>query len=425
MRVRYNILITSITILVILMALIKIAPAKAATTSVVISEISMGSEDSASEEFVELYNNSQSDLDISDWGIYYKSSSGKTWTKKYTFASSTIIKAHDFITVSTLTGSTYTLSSGMAQTAGSMQIKDSIGTTIDLVGWGSSDAYETKAVTAAQASESLYRQFDESNKTFVDTDNNLDDYFITRNITPNSVPKTEIAAPDETISYSSLILSEIFPDPASPQTDSNDEFIEIYNPTDNEVDLSGWVLKDSGGTSFVIKDKAIAPHGYLAISAAESSISLNNTGDVISLFDPSGTLQDESVDYGAAESGLSWGFVGGTWVWTSTPTPNNSNSTAIVLAGQSTTAKKSTATKAKKAATKKVAKAKTAKAASAKIAKDASAQPNTTSSSQNNNWWSWLLIALGLGTIGYGIYEYRPEIANFYYRLKAKFRSSS
>jgi hypothetical protein len=48
----------------------------AASDGIVISEVSMGSEDSASNEFVELYNNSSSAIDISSWSLYYRSATG-------------------------------------------------------------------------------------------------------------------------------------------------------------------------------------------------------------------------------------------------------------------------------------------------------------------------------------------------------------
>lgn len=38
-------------------------------------------------------------------------------------------------------------------------------------------------------------------------------------------------------------LSEFLPNPGSPQTDANDEYIELYNPNDKRFDLSGYALE--------------------------------------------------------------------------------------------------------------------------------------------------------------------------------------
>lgn len=398
-------------------------------SGVVISEISMGSEDSASDEFVELYNNSSVDITLSGWAIYYKSSTGKTWTKKANFTENSVIHAHDFYLIaSSRLGADVSMTSGMSQTSGIIQIRDNTGSTIDLVGWGSADTFEEQSAPSTQAGEVLYRSFDTTALIMQDSDNNFDDLSISANETPKAAPHIEVPTPDVTVTYPKVALSELFPNPASPQEDNQDEFIELYNPNNIPVDLNGWIVRDAGGSSYVIKDKIIPAMGYAVFTSKESSLSLNNTGDVIYLFSPDNTLVDSSADYSDAKEGLSWAVVGNSWDWTVSPTPSTVNSATYIevdssktAASKTTSKKTTTAKKAAKASSKVAAKAK--KPASSSNPQDVA---NSAAGNSNNSLvWSWLLIVLGVGTIGYGIYEYRPEIIGVYHRLITKFRNRS
>ncbi len=401
------------------------------STTLVISEVSMGTTSSASDEFVELYNNAKIDVDISNWSIYYKSSTGNTWTKKAALPQNTIIHSHDyFLIASLLANADAKLSAGLAQTGGAIQLRDSNGANVDMVGWGTSDTSETQVAAAAQADEVIYRPFDEQTQTTQDSDDNFSDFDISAMATPKMPPAIETPSPDITTSYPVINLSELLPDPITPQSDSSDEFIELYNPNNMLVNLSGWILKDAGGASYIIKDKTISAFGYLTITSAESSLSLNNSGDIIYLYAPDNTLVDESADYGNAKPGLSWAVVGDSWNWTVSPTPNTTNSAVYVESENTRPASTSKTSSTKKAAAAKKAssnKTTKTKAKPSNIASNKSGQDNPnseTSATSNSLIWSWLLIALGVGTIGYGIYEYRPEIIAAYHRLIAKFGTS-
>lgn len=96
-----------------------------------------------------------------------------------------------------------------------------------------------------------------------------------------------------------------------------DDWVEIYNPASNEVDVSGWTLDDTDPTaSFVIPDStAISAGGYLVIAAdpqafasAHPAVTAPVVGglqfglsgsDSVVLRDPSGVIVDV-VDYLAA-----------------------------------------------------------------------------------------------------------------------------
>jgi hypothetical protein len=122
-----------------------------------------------------------------------------------------------------------------------------------------------------------------------------------------------------------IIFSEILPSPKGP--DSENEYIEIFNKNDFEVDLSGWNIKDSVGTvnGFGFPEKTIIKaQSYLIVLRPETKIILNNDGDSLSLIQPDGAVAD-AVNYEKAENGQSINLIGSEWIWSQETTPGKAN----------------------------------------------------------------------------------------------------
>ncbi len=116
----------------------------------------------------------------------------------------------------------------------------------------------------------------------------------------NEIPVAQTTAP-------TVVINEIMYNPVS--DDSDDEFLELYNPSFSEsVDLSGWTLED--GIDFIFPSgSVILPRGYLLVVgddaqfrdtygsglfvAAQYSGGLSNGGENIVLKDTAGTTIDE------------------------------------------------------------------------------------------------------------------------------------
>jgi len=396
----------------------------AAQKQVIITEVQTAGSNSASEEFIEIYNTTNQDLDISGWSIYYKSATGTSWGKKATVASETKIQTDDFwVFAANINGDTQ-LASGLSQSGGNIQLRDALGNVVDQFGWGSGDSALGASASESQPGQSMYRLFDFTTSQMVSSEHNFNDFDITNTPTPGTFPAQEIVEEDLPVqSYPSLQLSELLPDPASPQSDTTDEFVEIYNPNTFTVDLAGWKLRDEAGTEFIIKSKSVEANSHIAVFITESKITLNNSGDSVQLIDPNGQVVSESANYGTAEEGLSWGFIAGTWQWAVAPTPAAVNAPIYIdtsAAGSVENVKK--ATTKKKAATKAAAKPKAnkVKSTAANSTSPQSSLEAKEAESQPAQWWSWLLVAIGAVTIGYGIYEYRTEIHLFIRKLGAK-----
>lgn len=120
-----------------------------------------------------------------------------------------------------------------------------------------------------------------------------------------------------------IALNEILADPAAGlagdsnndgiRDTSDDEFIELVNPDNSSVDISGWRLTDSTTTRHIFPANTILdPYNYIVIfgggspflpginwqTASTPGLSLNNTADTISFFDLNNQLIDQLV-YGA------------------------------------------------------------------------------------------------------------------------------
>ncbi len=91
-----------------------------------------------------------------------------------------------------------------------------------------------------------------------------------------------------------IVINEIYANP--PSYDTGREWIELRNLEENEVDLSGWMIKDSSNayvfpSFFSSKIKA---RDHIVIFSIDSGISLSNSeAEIISLIRPDGVIQDE------------------------------------------------------------------------------------------------------------------------------------
>lgn len=121
-----------------------------------------------------------------------------------------------------------------------------------------------------------------------------------------------------------ISLSEVLPDPAG--RDQESEFIELRNLEDNDIDLSGWSIKDAGGKIFTIHAVRIPSHGQWSFLYAESKIVLNNEGESLTLSDPSGATVDEISFNAKGRAGEAFARTDpGAWQWTIRSTPGNPN----------------------------------------------------------------------------------------------------
>jgi endonuclease/exonuclease/phosphatase family metal-dependent hydrolase len=127
----------------------------------------------------------------------------------------------------------------------------------------------------------------------------------------------------------SILINEFLPDPYSLYSE---EWIELYNPLDVEVDLSDYVLDDivGGGTgSYTIPTGTTIPAlGFVVFYQSTTGIALNNDGDTVNFLKPDGTTVLDSYIYSSSTDDVSYGREtdgSDTWTTFSSPTPGSSN----------------------------------------------------------------------------------------------------
>ncbi len=235
----------------------------------------------------------------------------------------------------------------------------------------------------------------------------------------------EGALPPADVGLAAPQINELLPNPAEPQTDSEDEFIELYNSNDVQFDLTGFKLQTGTTTLHNFSFAAgtmLAPKSFTAFYSIDTNLSLSNTSGQAKLLDPAGNVISETEVYTKALDGQTWAFAEGKWYWTINPTANAANiinqplsvkklSVGTTKAATSTTKKSSSATKsssAKKTVAPKVKGASTTADTSATIAPQKNSSPVH----------PLILAGVGAGAVAYAAYEYRNDLANRIYKLR-------
>jgi hypothetical protein len=492
-RVRFSAVLSVILVLTPLTGLAAepdTAEEQAEVSPVIITELQTGAQ-TASDEFIEIYNQTDEPVDVTSWQVRYLNS---TTTDGATTLLATISNADDQPVILE-SRSYYVLhtesvvlpadSQGQIFTAGLSKTDKTValfaldGTTcqmlpVDAVAWESAIGTtkgEGQAVVVPSAStnkDKLLMRWRDLAGYYVDSNNNATDFSLStvftdatpgtdnRQLAADPVPGTGDPSalepfdapdcdlpeppppppppPDESppsvtdpgpddeentptipagnVGLKTPQLSEILPNPASPQTDAKDEFVELYNPNDASFDLSGYVL-ESGITTkhrftFAAGTK-VQPKSFAAFFSADTGLTLSNSSGQVRLIDPLGRILVESDQYASAKDAQAWILANGKWQWTTKPTPNALNvvSTPAVKGAKTTSVKKASSKSSS------VAKP----SANGSDSEDDTVQTIATASS-GTPLHPGVLAAVALSALIYGVYEYRRDFANKIYQFR-------
>lgn len=135
-------------------------------------------------------------------------------------------------------------------------------------------------------------------------------------------------ASDVTVSASPTVsfINDFIPNPVGLDTEL--EWIELYNPTSDSFDLSGWYLDDAEGDSrpYRIPDGTyLQPNEYRLFSEIDLKLTLKNSEDVVRLLDPQKQMKEE-IHYTGVQEGFSYSKgLDGVFSWTPLLTPGAEN----------------------------------------------------------------------------------------------------
>ncbi len=124
-----------------------------------------------------------------------------------------------------------------------------------------------------------------------------------------------------------IVINELLPTPSS-----GNDWVELYNPSQNDIDISGWILDDEGTSSDMLKipdNTIIAKQSFKLFYVSNR---LNKSGDTIYL--KNGASEIDKYQYNSTDTDVSFGRypdAGSNWN-TCSPTPESANSNCDIIA---------------------------------------------------------------------------------------------
>ncbi|MFC6997177.1 cadherin-like beta sandwich domain-containing protein [Rufibacter roseus] len=271
---------------------------------VVISEVYGGGGNNGAtfkNDFIELYNPTDAPVSLNGWSVQYASATGTTWNNKVNLPDVTIpakgfylikgaagtgttmpdLPAFDLETNINLAGSNgkVALVSSTTELTGANPTSTTI---IDLVGYGTVNGYEgTGAAPAASNSTSVERKANSTSTTTsmaaggddakkgngFDSNNNNADFIVSSTPTPQHLGSgTEPA-------IIRVVISEVYGGGGNVGAPYKSDFVELYNPTNQAIDLTGWSIQeaDATGSNWAktnLPAKSIPAKGYFLFRGA-------------------------------------------------------------------------------------------------------------------------------------------------------------
>ncbi len=284
---------------------------------IMINEISwMGTNISANDEWIELYNNTESPINLDSWQLVAQDETPKI------NLSGTIPNNGFFLLERTDDNSVPRIAAdqiynGALENNGeTLKLYDNAGNLIDFVdcnsGWLAGDNI-TK--------QTMERKTDGNWQTSQNPEGTPKD----KNSIVIQVEKPFVEVRLQQTYPTGIIFNEILPSPEGP--DEENEWIEIFNQKEMEIDLTDWKISDTMGAIKIYafpKGTKISSKGYLILTRPVSKITLNNDGDGLKLTSPDGKIAD-SVEYIKAPKGRSFNRIKSSWIWSDVLTPGSLN----------------------------------------------------------------------------------------------------
>jgi len=131
--------------------------------------------------------------------------------------------------------------------------------------------------------------------------------------------ESEIPSTETKITITKILINEFVSDP---QSEDDEEWIEFYNPGEEDVNLTGWTFEVKSGTKKDLSGNIIKSGEYLVVNGTYYNYGLVNSDDIIILRDH-GDIVDQ-VTYGNYNDGN---------IDDNAPKPVKGNSTARIPNG--------------------------------------------------------------------------------------------
>ncbi len=120
-----------------------------------------------------------------------------------------------------------------------------------------------------------------------------------------------------------VVITELLPNPTD--TDDGSEFIELFNPNNEVIELSNYQFVVEGKTYAFLNGFAVDAGGYASFDNEDIKFTLVNTGGNVFISSIDNSFVSDSISYTDAKEGLSWALIGDSWQYSNRPTPGNEN----------------------------------------------------------------------------------------------------
>ena len=285
---------------------------------------------SQDKKYIEIYNPTNQNVDLTGWKIeYYAGSGTKTVGKIF---KDEVILANGFLVLSNdkmLAGAIkFDNNLGLAQNDGSVVLSRSDGSVADTVGWGNNSKSAGSPIKGGV--KIVWRCFIGEN--IIDSKNNSTDFLSGKNLNnqevvpysrpsckkSESIPKPIPEPPKELNKCEGLKLSEI-------ASNVDEQFIEIINSGEKTVITTGCKLVvGDAGVRENIDDIELNPGEFLTIKIKNTKLKLPKTKGKVYLLDEAGSKID-SAEYEKLAKSSSWSLIEEEWMQTFMITENSEN----------------------------------------------------------------------------------------------------
>lgn len=318
--------ILPLILLVIPMALL--ADTIHAASTPVLSQIQIIG-DSVNDEYIELWNPSDTDVNLFGWSIRKKTKGDTTakGTSLKTFSTGDTIPVRGYFlwtnTKSIFSNFSDTTTATSLTDDNSVALFDKNGNQIDALTWGAGHTSPFALSTSNNPiqNECLLRNTVslawELKETCAPKNRKGETWLPPE---PDPIPN-----PSPIMSDQMIRMNEVFPNPLA--KGDLGEFIELFNSGDATVDLSNWIIHDATKTGKYTFSAGVvlAPQTYLVLTDQDFTFSLNNSNETLTLFDARGAII-HSVSYTKTKEGVSLNLVRGVLRGAKEPTPGALNS---------------------------------------------------------------------------------------------------
>jgi len=255
--------------------------------SVVISQLYGGGGNSGAtlkNDFIELFNRTDSPISLDGWSVQYVSSSG-SFSGNLTPLAGTI-QPHRYYLIQEAAGAAgtadlpppdFTGSIAMGAGAGKVALVSSTGALsgtcptggdlVDFVGYGGANCSETHSIGSLSNTTAAFRDAGGC----LDTDNNSLDFFVATPAPRNSSTAENGCGSAPPPPAPHVVISQIYGGGGNSGAQYQNDFVELYNPTGNPVDISDWSIQyasatgNAWGTGSQPLGGTIEPGGYFLV----------------------------------------------------------------------------------------------------------------------------------------------------------------